>query len=250
MASTIDRRRNNGPANSAPPIFETASPALDVMSVDKAEGEEEKGKFFLKTGLVHKSNGSTYYEKDRFKVMVSVQGPRPLSKSTPYSPSASIVVEFKYAPFALSGVRYGYVKTPEERVIGQLIEDAVAPSVLGARYPKCEISIIVMVLERADDGDGGGESETIAGCVTATSAALADAGIEVCDLVSGVAVPCDDEGDGSIVLGYMPNREEVTMLYSTLKAGTKQQIERLVEKAVHRAKNVNLAVSKSLLESV
>lgn len=257
--ASIDRRRNNGPANSYPPVFESAEE--EEGGKVRMERDDDIGdKFFLRTRLVGKANGSAYFEKGALKILVSVQGPRPALKpsgsgsGTGYSPSASVSVDFKYAPFACAAERHGYVKTSRERVLGAWLATSITPSILVSRYPKSEIAIYVMVLEEAQTlnehaPEEADEAETIAGCVTATSAALADAGIEVCDLVAGAAVLSskEDGGSGGIVLGYMPNRETVTMLHSTLKQGDKKRVEALVNQAVQKAKLVNLAVCKTLL---
>lgn len=210
-------------------------------------------KFFLRTNLIASANGSSFYESSTSKIVVSVQGPRPLSKTNNgYFPTAIVSIDFKYAPFA-TRERVGYQKSTRERAIGQLLGTAIRPSILTKLFPKSEIAVNVMVLEeskRDGEGEEGSELQTIAGAITAASAAIADAGIDCTDLVSGGVIEKEGEVDGErlgVVVGYMPHREEMTMFY-VIGEGVKSEVEDMVREACEQAKVVNMVVNKVLLE--
>lgn len=106
----------------------------------------------------------------------------------------------------------------EEREATTALLNAVEPSVRLSTFPKSIVDLNVLVLE--DDG-----SVLAASCV-ACSAALANAGIEVFDLVSACCVakvngvmivdPTAEEekmATGGLVVGMMPSLSEITQLY-------------------------------------
>lgn len=104
----------------------------------------------------------------------------------------------------------------------------------------------VIVLEEPENG----ELNTIAATITAASAAIADAGIECTDLVAGSVIKTlsDNEGqERALVIGYMPHREEVTMMYATGKAD-KAELDKMISEAIEQATMVNLVVNQVLLE--
>lgn len=257
MATTIDRRRNNGPAFSSPPVFAAVEgDAADVTMDDREAGPPT---FFLQTGLVAKCNGSAYYEGDGIKLVASVHGPRPLKQSSTTSGgggdihTAAVTVEAKFAPFAvpLDRPRRGYQRDTSERFLGETVRMALQKAIRTKAYPKSEISLHLMVLEvpaaAAEQDDT--EARVVAASINAFSAALADAAIEMVDLVSSVAVTAKD-GTG-VVIGYMPHREELTLVHSTGAGDATGENEAavglLVQEAIERAKVVNLAISKVLI---
>ena len=73
------------------------------------------------------------------------------------------------------------------------LETALRGVVIGDRWPKSGVDVVVTVLEGEPDGWGPialaagswGRMTVLAGCITAASAAMADAGIDCVDLVSG-----------------------------------------------------------------
>ena len=86
----------------------------------------------------------------------------------------------------------------------------------------------------------------LAGCVTAASAALVDAGIDCVDLVSGgVAalveggavvvdpVPAEHEIKAACLVAYLQSRDEITEMWMKGEAGS--ELEDMVEQAVKAA---------------
>jgi exosome complex component MTR3 len=155
------------------------------------------------------------------KVIVSVFGPKEATRFKKFSPKARLNVDLKMASFSKTGSRQSMLRTEEERDMGIQIEKAILPSVFAEKYPKCEIDISVLVLEM------DGESSCLAACICASSLALADAGVELRNLVaaSGVSV-CnpnqviadaseqeEKRQSGSVFVSVMPSLDEVTHVF-------------------------------------
>jgi len=92
------------------------------------------------------------------------------------------------------------VRDAAERDLGVHLETALRGVVIGERWPKSGVDVVVTVLEGEEDGwwgdnsnkagtsatgGGYGAMTVLAGAITAASAALVDAGIDCVDLISG-----------------------------------------------------------------
>jgi exosome complex component MTR3 len=173
--------------------------------------------------------------------------------------------------------------------LGAHLETALRGVIIGERWPKSGVDVIITILEGEEDRWWGDEftgaisvfsvgswglMSVLAGCITAASAALADAGIDCVDLAAGgVAAlvrnpdtkgkskqiqtanstgalildpsPCEHQEIAAIcVVGYLPNRDEITELWLNGDAGgfAEQLIDRAVEAAA--------ATSAVLVEAV
>lgn len=144
------------------------------------------------------------------------------------------------------------------------LETALRGVVIGERWPKSAADVVITVLEGEEDGwhgigkesEGGrsggwGSMSVLAGCVTAASAALVDAGIDCVDMVSGgvaALVAGESEGKDEIVIdptpaeheikaaclvAYLQSRDEITEMWMKGEAGT--ELEGLIEQAVRSA---------------
>lgn len=271
-----DRRRLNAPVGgTAPPTFAPAS-SSPPRRTRKAD---EHRKIFLQTGIVPSAAGSAYYElppqssqssdglvqpsTSSLKITVTVHGPRPLPRNAAFSPNLLLSTHVKFAPFATRS-RRGWVRDGGERDLGVHLETALRGVVIGERWPKSAADVVVTVLEGEEDGwhgvgkesEGGkaggwGSMSVLAGCVTAASAALVDAGIDCVDMVSGgvaALVAGESEGKDEIVVdptpaeheikaaclvAYLQSRDEITEMWMKGEAGT--ELEGLIEQAVRSA---------------
>ncbi|EWC48644.1 hypothetical protein DRE_01866 [Drechslerella stenobrocha 248] len=310
MASRApDRRRNNPPSHgTTPPVFLSTS-AGDINPVQApSRPPDEIRKIFLRTGLVSSVTGSSFLEIAPLKLSVSVLGPRPLPRTstTPFAAQAILTTEVKFAPFA-STVRRGYVRDSSERDLGSRLYQALVGAIRRELYPKSRIEVVVTILDSEDEGDevntvcieegktveprfwDVGRSEralgvVLAGCITAASAALADAGIEMFDLVSGgvASVFVDgsevkgkakegagpgrryvrdpsiaplDEGAplATCVLGYMAARDEISELWISGRLGTKSgtaEMDELVDEAVAAARSSRGVLNEAAKERI
>lgn len=235
-----DRRRINGPSGgTSPPVFSSilGSPeALQAQRPVRTRKANELRKICmlgiilqlpchianrrrsadLKTGLIPSASGSAYYELETpassiktnslcppssaLKISCAVHGPKPLPRSAPFSPNLVLSTHVKFAPFA-ARQRRGYIRDSGERDLGVHLESALRGVVIGERWPKSGVDVIITILEGEEDrwwgdemwgssagigvGAGWGLMGVLAGCITAACAAMTDAGIDCVDLICG-----------------------------------------------------------------
>ncbi|KAF9533015.1 mRNA transport regulator 3 [Crepidotus variabilis] len=220
--STFDRRRINGPEESAPPVFLDDEP---VSTEQWALGQPRQNRMaldirpiFLQPGLINHATGSAYIETQKTKIACAVYGPRQ-SKATAFHEKGKLNVEVKFAPYS-SPRRRAPMRDAEDRSIGMAIYQAIVASLRLETFPKSTIDIFITVLE----------TDGIQGCVAAgsiaASTALADAGIEVIGLVASCSAallgsevwldPNEAEArasQGTLVLACMPALETVTSVW-------------------------------------
>ena len=267
----------------------------------------------MRTGLTPSATGSAYLEleqiseagKDGFsltrpsstiKLTCTVHGPRPLPRSAPFSPNILLSTYVKFAPFA-SRRRRGYIRDTSERDLTVHLESALRGVIIGERRPKSGLDVVVTVLEGQDDewenlnsNDGGGLKSgpvdsgmmsILAGCITVASAAIADAGIDCVDLITGgvaaIVLPMSDPTTNTkedmrsspkpqivldpgplddtklvacCVLGYLKSRDEITQLWVRggipTDSGEQDSTNALVDAAVRAA----IATRPVLVEAI
>ncbi|SMQ54011.1 unnamed protein product [Zymoseptoria tritici ST99CH_3D7] len=283
-----DRRRINAPpGGTAPPVFAT-TPDLKLSRPTRTRQPDEHRKIFLRTGVVPSASGSAYYEippenpstsndilvpsSSSLKITCTVHGPRPLPRNAAFSPNMLLTTHVKFAPFA-TRQRRGYVRDASERDLGVHLETALRGVIIGERWPKSGCEVVITVLEGEEDGwwgeagEGGkgggwGMMNVLAGCITVASAALADAGIDCVDLVSGgvaaltgdgkerfVLDPSPSEHDvrAACVVGYLQSRDEITELW--LKGDSGAQSEMLMDQAVKAATLTRTVLAEAVKEA-
>lgn len=156
-----------------------------------------------------------------------------------------------------------------ERDLGAHLETALRGVILAERFPKSCCDVVVTVLEGEEGGEEGGKGigglgfmSVLAGCITAGSAALVDAGIDCIDLVAGgvagrvkggelVVDPVAGEHEGieaAAVVGYLASRDEVTELW--IKGDVGREPESLVDRAVEAAQLSRVVLAAVLREAV
>ncbi|EKG13387.1 Exoribonuclease phosphorolytic domain 1 [Macrophomina phaseolina MS6] len=298
-----DRRRTNAPAGGTyAPVFASFLPNYEGPAPtrpSRTRSPDELRKMFLKTGLTPSASGSAYLEltpgdstprarrttlahaTGHLKLSCVVHGPKPLPRSSPFTPYLNLTTTLKFAPFA-TRTRRGYVRDAAERDLGQHLEAALRGIVIGERWPKSGVDIIITVLEGEEDGwvgdelglQGGagkgsvgmgwGLMNVLAGCITVASAAIVDAGIDCVDMVAGGVAALVKEGEGeqlvldpsppehkdlvaACVVGYLPGRDEITELWMKGDAG--DRAEDLVERSVQAALASRLVLEEAVKES-
>ena len=237
----------------------------------------------LKTGLTPSASGSAYLELEpsnpfttRFnlhqlqtsglKLTCTVHGPRPLPRSSPFSPQLLLSTRVKFGSFA-SSQRRGYIPDPSERDLAAHLETALRGVLIGERWPKSGVDVVVTILEGEEDGPGQTESwgtmTILSGCITVASAAIADAGIDCIDFVTGgvsalvpdqlVLDPCPSDHENlrvACVVGYLQSRDEITEIWSKGKLGASGTVlQPLIDNAVEAAKAARLVLLEALNES-
>ncbi|KAL3431240.1 3' exoribonuclease family, domain 1-domain-containing protein [Aspergillus tetrazonus] len=310
-----DRRRINGPpGGTRPPIFASSiKPTATAIAAERPQRQRQPNelrKIFLKTGLIPSASGSSYLEfepsaylsaaraspkfitppSSSLKLACTVHGPKPLPRSAAFSPNLVLTTHVKYAPFA-ARKRKGHIRDASERDLGVHLETALRGVIVAERWPKSGLDITITILEAEDDrwwGDAPdshdaawGMMNVLAGCITAASAAIADARIDCLDLVAGgvAAVVVDKSADGNgnscarlmldtdpaehqsilsaCVVAYMPGRDEITELWlkgdnSKAAVGTTDQNfshEALIDGAVVAARGAHSVLAEAVQES-
>ena len=202
----------------------------------------------------------------------------------PFSPQLVLSTYVKFTPFATRS-RRGYIRDAQERDLGVHLESALRGVIIGDRWPKSGVEVIVTVLEAEEDswwGDslsadtrrpgvsGCGLMTVLAGCITVASAAIAEAGIDCVDLVSGgvaalvkgkedphgtvtqlILDPCPSEHSeitAACVVGYLSSRDEITEIWT--KGDSGNDPESLMDGAVEAAKASRAVLDAAVKESV
>lgn len=180
----------------------------------------------------------------------------------------------KYAPFA-TRYRRGYLRDSSERDLGMHLETALRGALIADRWPKSGVDVVVTIIEGEDSRQSAvtsGSEEwdmmnVLSACITVAAAAIADAGIDCVDTVSGgvsALVGGGEVGEPSIVtdpvsteheeilaaccVAYLPGRDEVTNLWLKGEVATTDSnlYRKLVAGAIHASKGANQAISGSL----
>ncbi|VUC20183.1 unnamed protein product [Clonostachys rosea] len=278
-----DRRRINGPGGTTlPPLYD------DDPLPRPTRSREPNGvrPVYLKTGVTPSASGSAYLEVESrngapttgMKLSCTVHGPRSLPRSAPFSPHMVLTTHVKYAPFATKS-RRGYLRDASERDLSTHLETALRGVLIADRWPKSGVDVVVTIIEgeeaRQFAVDQGSEEwdmmNVLSACITVAAAAVADAGIDCVDTVSGgVAALVSMSGDGKseIVLdpvatehdeilaaccvAYLPSRDEITNLWlkGEVSSSDPSLYRTLIARAVHASKGTSQAIVGSLNEAV
>lgn len=235
------------------------------------------GSAYLEMQSGHGSNSSG------MKLTCTVHGPRSLPRSAPFSPHMVLSTHVKYAPFA-TRQRRGYLRDWSEKDLAVHLEMVLRGAVIADRWPKSGVDVVVTIIEgelsRQDSIRQGVEEwemmNVLSGCITVASAAIADAGIDCVDVVSGgvAALVADSAGGNadsdtvtSIVLdpvplehqailaaccvAYLPSRDEITNLWfkGRLPSTDPGAYQTLVSRAVHASKGTQQLITAALHEA-
>ncbi|XP_013381571.1 exosome complex component MTR3-like [Lingula anatina] len=215
---------------------------------------------FLKSGVISQAKGSAYLEMDKTKIMCAVYGPRQVRRED-FSLQGQLTCEFKFLTFSCK-YRRQHQQDNQEKDYSVILLEALEPAVRLEKFPKAKLDIFVTVLE--DDGS------SLSGAITAASVALADAGIEMYDLVVGAALrqngkmvlmdPCGPEeyrperapaevNQGSITVGLMPSMHQVAAL--ALRGELDQQTTaKGIKLCIETCQKIYPVVQECLIQSV
>ncbi|GIJ89261.1 3'-5'-exoribonuclease [Aspergillus pseudoviridinutans] len=308
-----DRRRINGPpSGTRPAVFASSLKSTTDTASGRPQRQRQPNelrKIFLKTGLIPSASGSSYLEfepsaslaaarsspqslippSSALKLACTVHGPKPLPRSATFSPNLVLTTHVKYAPFAARR-RKGHIRDTSERDLGVHLETALRGVIVAERWPKSGLDITITILEAEDDrwwGDAPdshdapwGMMNVLAGCITAASAAIADARIDCLDLVAGgvAALVSDESAEGekstpklmldtdpaehrsilsACVVAYMPSRDEITEIW--LKGDSSKVLlgpddkrsghDALIDGAVDAARGAHTVLAEAVRES-
>lgn len=146
----------------------------------------------IKVGVVKNAEGSCELEMGETRVIAAVYGPREvLPRHLEESDKAYLSVYYDMAAFSTTDrCRPGPDRRSKE--IAKIMRDALAAAIMLEKYPRTAISIYVEVIN-ANAG-------TRCAATTAAAVALADAGIEMRDMITSVAA---GKAGGEVILDLM-----------------------------------------------
>ena len=165
----------------------------------------------IKVGVVKNADGSALIEFGKNRIIAAVYGPREVHpKHMALSDRGVVRCRYHMSPFS-TDTRKSPAPSRRETEISKVIREALEPALILEDYPRAAIDIFIEVLQ----ADGG----------SAASVALADAGINMRDMVSACAAGKvddkivvdindteDKEGGADMPVAYMPNLEKITLL--------------------------------------
>ncbi len=174
-----------------------------------------------KVGVIEKADGSAYFKIGKTWAYAAVYGPRELLPRSMQNPKTGILrVNYNMLPFSGVGERVRPGPNRRSREISMVSEAALLPVLDLSAYPNTVVDVFIE-LPQTDAGSR-------AAGICAASMALADAGLEMKDLVGAVAVgKVDDkivvdlqyeeeaykEGEvADIPVAMIPSTEEITLL--------------------------------------
>lgn len=237
-------------------------------------------RLFLQSNVFERATGSSHVEVGHTKVIAKVLGP--LTASSPDLPSnislsmeqGTLHIDVNYIPhvgYPVSSLLESAVTTisttdqqistgrinswtvTRETDLAARLSSALAPALPLSQYPKCALLISVTVLQ--DDGS------VLSAALTAISLALADAGVELYDVVASGSVAVMDEDDlfvdptldeeeqakAIVTLAMMPSWNEVT-LWEQTGALTAAQANQAMELCRDGCRTIHQFIRQHLLE--
>lgn len=171
----------------------------------------------IRVGIVKNADGSASIEFGKNRIVTAVYGPREVHPKHMALPDRCVLrCRYHMSPFS-TDTRKNPAPSRREVEISKVMREALEPALMLEDYPRAAIDVFVEVLQ----ADGGSRCAGI----TAASVALADAGINMRDIVPACAAGKvdgkivldindveDKEGSADMPLAYMPHLEQVTLL--------------------------------------
>jgi len=195
------------------------APAKLIVNGKRLDGRalDEMRPLKIKAGVIPSADGSAYVELGETRILAAVYGPREvLPKHLADPDKAYLDCIYDMMSFATAERnRPGPSRRSVE--ISKVVKDALAPAIFLEKYPKTKIDIYIEVVN-ANAG-------TRTAAINAASVALADAGIEMRDLVASIALgkadgklildlfePEDNFGEADVPIAIIPRTGEITLL--------------------------------------
>lgn len=192
-----DHRRIRGPDESQPPQLYVVG---DKPEAPAARDPTRLRPVYARAGLLSQAKGSAYLEAGDTKVLCAVSGPRQVEGAPAGAAGGGrLLCDFRRAPFA-GRRRRAPPGGSEERELALALQEALTPAVRLSRYPRAQLEVWALLLE-----DGG---SALAAALTASALALADAGVEMYDLVVGCGLSRAPEPAGPWLLDPTRLEEE------------------------------------------
>ncbi len=193
----------------------------------------EMRKLSIKAGIIPNADGSAELALGETKVIAAVYGPREvLPKHLQKQDRAYLECIYDMASFSTpERNRPGPSRRSVE--ISKVITEGLAPAIFLEKYPKTKIDIYLEITN-ANAG-------TRCAAMTAAAVALADAGIEMRDLVASIASGKvdgqlaldlaqkeDNFGEADVPIAVMPRTKEITLLQMDGDL-TKEELQKIIQ---------------------
>ena len=150
---------------------------------------DELRKVSIKAGIIKNADGSAIIEFGKNKIIAAVFGPKEVHpKHMMRNDQAIIKCRYHMMPFS-TDTRKNPSLSRREIEISKDIREAIPPAIIMEDYPRTAIEVYIEILQ----SDGGSRCAAI----NAASVALADAGINMRDLITACAA---GKADGKIIL--------------------------------------------------
>jgi len=207
-----------------------------------------------KVGIIPRADGSAMFQIGKTVALCAVYGPRDLHPKFMQNPETGILrVNYNMMPFSGHGERVRPGGGRRSKEISMVIENALLPVLDLKEYPNTVVDIFVE-LPQTDAG-------TRCAAITAAAMALADAGLEMKDMVCAVAAGrCEDkiivdlnyledshEDGADVPVAVLPNSGKVTLLQMDGEV-TREQIKEIIAKAKEACKKI-YEVQKAALKA-
>ena len=200
-----------------------------------------------KAGVIKRADGSAYFKIGNTVAYAAVYGPRELHPKFMQNPERGILrCSYNMMPFSGQGERVRPGQNRRAREIAMVTEKAILPVVNLENYPNTVVDVFIE-LPQTDAGS------RCAG-ICAASIALADAGIEMKDMVSAVSVGRVDDkivvdldyseeaheegGTADIPIAIIPSTGEMTLLQMDGEI-TKEELVSALNMAKEAIKGIN-----------
>ncbi len=178
-------------------------------------GVDEFRPCFMRCGVLSKAAGSAYVEFGQTRVVCAVYGPRAEINLKATRGMQPLVCEIKL-PSSHEQLETNKDNALYEKELewGQLMRQALEPSLRLEKFPKCQVSVHAIVLE-SDGSD-------LSAAITCASLALVDAGVEMLDMVAACSAgihpdtsevvldPSAVETATEVMVAFMPAQGQIT----------------------------------------
>ena len=188
--------------------------------LDKRKFDETR-KIEAQVGVIPNADGSAYFKIGNTAAYAAVYGPRNLHPKFLQDPSKGILrCNYNMMPFSSSGERVRPGGSRRSKEISLVTEKALLPVLDLGEYPNSVVDVFIELPET--------EAGSRCAGICAASMALADAGLEMKDLVTAVSVGRVDDKlvvdldykeesyeDGPVAdipIAMMPNHDKITLL--------------------------------------
>jgi exosome complex component RRP41 len=207
-------------------------------------GFDELRPMSAKVGIIPRADGSAMFKIGKTMAICAVYGPRELHPKFMQNPETGILrVSYNMMPFSGHGERVRPGGGRRSKEISMVMENALLPVLDLKEYPNSVVDVFVE-LPQTDAG-------TRCAAITAASMALADAGLEMKDMVCAVAAGrCEDkivldlnyledshEDGADVPVAVLPNSGKITLLQMDGEV-TREQIKEIIAKAKEGCKKI------------